>query len=400
MKILSKLRKLLIFYRERILIYRIIKWIIYFFTSDLEINIFLKGLSYILKNPKINKKISQEENFKNFRGYNFKSLKEIKNLPILWNDIYGISIRLEYLMDKNLTNDKNYNNLLFNLIICYLEKRKEYTNNHLLNNYLILKRYSELSGKKFNFKSDHIKTAYNYVYSNNIFHERSSNYLFLISLRINKIKDLNFKNIFDEEIKYFSKILLKDFYRITWLGDITPDLIKIKNIKSEEKNLYYCNFGTFIFIKFKNQIIKISINNKIQKHGHDDFGSIIYLNNKLQIVDPGIDDLGNLKLKNKLSHANFQLGEFKNLEIKQDEILIFFEKCKIIINERGLNFYYLKYVNIYFFIEKLSNYKYEMIFNKINFIKGENIDIYKYRNKTIAAKISFDKIKQLKILND
>ena len=145
---MNKLIKLIIFLRERILLYRILKWCIFAKKNRLNLSIFINGIKLLSVNPKLNRNISNEQNFFYFRGYHLLNEADLISLPICWKDVYGISMRLEHILDNNIKVSKDYLNLIYCIASCFLEHRGKFTNNHYLMNLLILERFSECNNQK------------------------------------------------------------------------------------------------------------------------------------------------------------------------------------------------------------------------------------------------------------
>jgi hypothetical protein len=335
---MNSLIKLLAFSRERILVYRVLKWLHFTFKFDLSASLFIKGIKQILANPKLRKNLSIEENFAFYRGYHLSNSNDITSLPICWRDVYGISVRLEHIMDSNIKVPSDYLNLIYLLASCFVEDRGRFTNNHYLMNLLILKRFSEYYREKLYFTSSEVNVAYNHVFKSNVFLERSSHYLFIISLRLSKIIDKKFLSMFNKDIYTFYESIIPYYSTITWLGDICPDKIKLDKIKyGNNESPVYLNFGYFIFFKVSNLILKISTNNSILRHGHKDYGSIVYHSESFQLVDLGINDLSNKKYKLSKLHPQYELGKFIRVKKDNDHFKIYFSNCLILFSSTGIN---------------------------------------------------------------
>ena len=336
---MNKLIKLIIFLRERILLYRILKWCIFAKKNRLNLSIFINGIKLLSVNPKLNRNISNEQNFFYFRGYHLLNEADLISLPICWKDVYGISMRLEHILDNNIKVSKDYLNLIYCIASCFLEHRGKFTNNHYLMNLLILERFSECNNQKKYFKLSDVDVAYNYVFKENFFLERSSHYLFIISLRLNKVQNNEFRSIFNEDLLKYYKSIIPYYSCITWLGDICPDKIQLNQLKrNPENSLIYLNFGSFIFFKTPSSVLKISLNDSILRHGHEDYGSIVLYNDIFQLVDLGIDDLSNKKYKLKNLHSQYELGKFIKVEKENKHFKINFSNCLIIFSSIGISF--------------------------------------------------------------
>ena len=338
MLIMNKVIKLIIFLRERILLYRILKWCVFAKKNRLNLSIFINGIKLLSVNPKLNRNISKEDNFSYFRGYHLLHESDLVSLPICWKDVYGISMRLEHILDNNIEVSQDYLNLIYCLASCFVEHRGKFTNNHYLMNLLILERFSECNNQKKYFKLSDVEVAYNYVFKKNFFLERSSHYLFIISLRLSKIIDNKFLSIFNKDIHTFYESIVPYYSTITWLGDICPDKIKLDKIKCRNnESPVYLNFGYFIFFKVSNLILKISTNNAIRRHGHKDYGSIVYHSESFQLVDLGINDLSNKKYKLSKLHPQYELGKFIRVKKDNDHFKIYFSNCLILFSSTGIN---------------------------------------------------------------
>ena len=350
-----KILKFIFFFRERIFFYRVYKFLRYYFSYN-EFD-FLKALKYILKNPIYNKKSSKETFYFHFRGYNSKNAVYLQDLPFVWSDVYGIGVRIEHVLDNDIKVHVEYLKVWANLLFCFLEDRSKFSNNHFLMNILILKRLSNSINLNFEKELDFLfENSFKYVFNDNFFKERSSNYLFLVGHRLilSSFKNYQFDRfgMIEKIIIYYLK-MFKYAESTTWIGDISPDKINFKKINLKklynEKNneIGVINFGSFIFGYSPNFILKISIDNCIVKHGHEDYGSIIFCSDKLNIFDIGIDDLSNEELKKNKNHYSFKLGKFKKI-LKNDNFNILFENCLISMNKDNLKFTYDYVTNLNF----------------------------------------------------
>ena len=341
-----KILKIIIFYRERIFFYRIYKFFKYYFSFN-DFN-FLIAIKYVLKNPTY-KKSSKESFYFQYRGYNSKNAAYLQKLPFVWDDVYGIGVRIEHVLDNDIKIDSEYLKVWANLLFCFLEDRSKFSNNHFLMNILILKRLSNSINLSFEKELDYLlEKSFKYVFKANFFEERSSNYLFLIGHRLilSSLKNFQFdkSGIVEKIIIYYLK-MLKYAENTTWIGDISPDKINFNKINFNKLyNETYnktdiINFGSFIFGYSPNFILKISIDNSIVRHGHEDYGSIVFCSDKLNVFDIGIDDLSNQELKKKKNHYSFKFGKFKKI-LKDDNFNILFENCLINMHQNNLKFTY------------------------------------------------------------
>lgn len=321
------------------MLYRIIKWSLFAKKHGLNLSVFIKGLKLLSVNPTLDKNISIEQNFSYFRGYHLFNEVDLISLPICWRDVYGISLRLEHILDNNIEVSKDYLNLIYCIASCFLEYRGKFTNNHYLMNLLILERFSEYSDNKRYFKPSELEVAYNYVFEENFFLERSSHYLFIISLRLNKIQNEEFRSIFNKDLLDYYESIIPYYNCLTWLGDICPDKVQLSQLKrNPENSLIYLNFGSFIFFKTPSSVLKISLNDSMLRHGHEDYGSLVLYNDIFQLVDLGIDDLSNKKYKLKNLHSQYELGKFIKVKNENTHFNIYFSNCLIIFSSKGISF--------------------------------------------------------------
>tara|TARA_Y100001958_G_scaffold159888_1_gene163970 strand:+ start:7625 stop:8791 length:1167 start_codon:yes stop_codon:yes gene_type:complete len=326
---MKKLIKMIIFSRERFLIYRLYKLVFFSFKNKLVFKDFFDLFFLTIKNsPKKKTEISKESYYKFFRGLHLNNLKSISNLPIVWGDIYGVGVRLEHLMNIKII-DNNYSKLLALLLGCFLEYRGKYTNNHLLMNLLILYRYFNEIGDDEN-KIRILKKIYHaekFLFQDNYFLENSSHYLFLLGYRLQHVKMLSNINYINA-LKYFN--ILKSYYnKISWLGDISPDPLEIRYNNLKINKMHFYNYGFMIFVASPNYFIKLSISNSRLRHGHNDIGQLIFCSKDLNIYDRGIDDLSNTNLKTKNQHQNWNFGSLKNNIISEEKIFINFENVTL-----------------------------------------------------------------------
>jgi len=392
-----KILKFIIFFRERIFFYRIYKFLRYYsYYNDFD---FLKAIKYILKNPNNNKKSSKETFYFHFRGYNSKNAVYLQDLPFVWSDVYGIGVRIEHVLDNDIKVHVEYLKVWANLLFCFLEDRSKFSNNHFLMNILILKRLSKSINLNFEKELDFLfEKSFKHVFNDNFFKERSSNYLFLVGHRIilSSFKNSQFdRSGIIEKIIIYYVMMFKYAESTTWIGDISPDKINfnkinINELSNEIKNeIGVINFGSFVFGYSPNFILKISIDNCIIKHGHEDYGSIVFCSDKLNIFDIGIDDLSNQELKKNNNHYSFKLGKFKKI-LNNNIFNILFENCSITLAKDDLKFTYNKVINLNFLSNSfflgdkncLSLEKEIKIFKLNSSIKAKLIE-YKIDNKVL-----------------
>ncbi|MDA7805106.1 hypothetical protein N8991_03510 [Schleiferiaceae bacterium] len=342
-----KLFKFLIFFRERFLIYRLFKIIKYYAgNNDFSFSIALK---YVIANPVRVKSISIEKYFYRYRGYSSHLPAYLQELPFVWQDVYGIGMRIEHVLDNDININIEYLKVWANLLYCFVENRLCYTNNHFLMNALILKRLSLHVSLPFDSELDSlIDQGFKYVFKSNFFLERSSNYLFLIGHRLvladyrNFVKNEN--EIIDKIIVYYRETL-KYAERTTWIGDISPDIFdstKVDSSKLYNKSDVICdilNFGSFIFVYAPNYILKISLDNKIERHGHEDYGSVVLCSDTVNIYDVGIEDLAYKEYKEAACHNSFGIGDFIEI-IRDKQKVIHFSNCSIFVEEDKVVFEY------------------------------------------------------------
>jgi len=385
-----KIFKFIIFFRERIFLYRLYKFLRYYFSyNDFD---FLIAIKYVLKNPIHKKKSSKESFYFQYRGYNSKNVTYLQELPFVWNDVYGIGVRIEHVLDNDIKIDIEYLKVWANLLFCFLEDRSKFSNNHFLMNILILKRLSNNINLTFEKELDFLlEKSFKYVFKANFFEERSSNYLFLIGHRLilSSFKNLQFDKcgIFEKIIIYYLK-MFKYAENTTWIGDISPDKINFNKIKSNK--LYneinnksdIINFGSFIFGYSPNFILKISIDNSLVRHGHEDYGSVVFNSDKLNIFDMGIDDLSNQELKKNKNHYSFKFGKFKTI-LKNDNFNILFENCSINMDLNNLKFIYDNVTHLNF----LSNSFF--LDDKNCFFLNKEFKIYQLNSSTKAKLIKY-----------
>lgn len=357
----SKIIKLLIFYRRRILIYRIFKWAIYCLIYRVNFKVFFSSFKLLFFSGRINNQITLEENFKKYRGYKFNS-DEIENLKICWRDVYGIGCRIEHILDNNLSVDKLYLIKLTHLLTCFREYNYTFTNNHLVMNLLIIKRANKILNiiNEKLIKSE-LKKALNFVFKDGFFLEKSSHYLFLICHRLVMSSSYEIvKSINPNLVSYY--YTLNKFYReISWLGDISPDYISLNSLNEKEiKNeSFFINMGSFIVFKNKFLIFKYSLSSGLDRHGHDDHGQVILFTKKLKIYDKGIDDLSNESLKVKSMHSSIFKTKGVSISHSKNNISLIFNNGE-----------YLKINDNTLIINKKENLMFSFLSN-INFNKNK-----------------------------
>ena len=231
----------------------------------------------------------------------------MQKLPFVWDDVYGIGVRIEHVLDNDIKIDSEYLKVWANLLFCFLEDRSKFSNNHFLMNILILKRLS--NSINLTFEKNQIiflKRVLN-MFLKLIFLKKEVLIIFSIGHRLilSSLKNFQFdkSGIVEKIIIYYLK-MLKYAENTTWIGDISPDKINFNKINFNKLyNETYnktdiINFGSFIFGYSPNFILKISIDNSIVRHGHEDYGSIVFCSDKLNVLI-GIDDLSNQELKKK-----------------------------------------------------------------------------------------------------
>jgi hypothetical protein len=295
--------------------------------------------------PKLNPELTKEENFAFHRGLKINNVEKLNELKIVWQDIYGLGVRIEKLLLINCSKEilLVYGYLLY----IFRENRGRYTNNHLLMNILILLRLKEHLNEIFNiqFNNDELKFSIDSCWDGEHFLEESSYYLFLLGWRFSQLN----KNPFITDLRVCNSILfynslLRLHNSISWIGDISPDPINIEygdRDFNENVKLKAFNFGFMIYVQSQYFKFKISTSNISKRHGHEDFGQVVLHSENLKILDKGIDDLSNNYLKTSHVHSNWRFGNFIKVIQKKTKLELHFENAIIALNDREILIEYI-----------------------------------------------------------
>ena len=280
------------FSKERFVIYRLFRLA----TSNLSLSRKVELVPWVCRaSPKKNNQETKEEYYSRVRLVPDK---------ICWADVYGLGVFMENANDISVELVHVYKDLL----LIFRERRGRWTNNHLVMNNLILKskgvRLSEIGIR--------------HVIKDNKWLENSTHYLFVFALRCWRAdyplayNNNSFTSFFNYSLKYYNEL--------SWIGDICPDKLVLPIIDSPIKN-ELIKFENIIIYTCDKFMFKISLNNDNSRHGHVDGGSFTLHSPLINIVDRGIDDLGNSLLKKSDQHT-FSTDNFDNINIEEGNIYI------------------------------------------------------------------------------
>jgi hypothetical protein len=122
------------------------------------------------------------------------------------------------------------------------------------------------------------------------------------------------------------------FYgKLTWIGDISPDIINIPAQKESNTKLekLVLNLGFMVCVLSDKYILKISLSDSTNRHGHSDKGQLVFCSSKDEVCDIGIGDLANTELSKKCAHSNWNFSDYEFCNKSNNQILLKFKNAEI-----------------------------------------------------------------------
>lgn len=314
--------KIWMFYRDEFVLIRLARWIFWRVQHESNLSDDVKSIIVLLKpSPKLDKALTKEANYRAVRSQ--ENVFDYASIRVIWKDIYGLGVKIENHINNGLSNPSDIRYLV-NILYALLEHRGKWTNNHLIMNLLILRRFFSITKNEAELlRVDDLLVEYERViWQNSYYLEESSHYLFLLGLRTYRsgatVLSRNYKTAQD-----FYVGVLPFYKNLTWIGDISPDVINIPAFK-ESNNMFeklILDVGFMVCIVSRTYVLKISLSDSSERHGHSDKGQLVFCSSQDEVCDIGIDDLANTVFSRKEAHSNWNFGEYYGCK-KSNKILI------------------------------------------------------------------------------